>query len=147
MIRKSFLAIAIAAASLAAATNACAAEAKEVLASFHAALAAGDKPKALDLMAPTVAIYESGHVERSRNEYASHHLADDIAFTKATTRKVLSHSERLEGNVAVIWQETETSGTWQGKDVHLFGTETTVLEKKADTWSITHVHWSSRKAK
>ena len=130
MIKKSFLAIAIAAASLAAATSACAAEAKDVLASFHAALAAGNKRKALELMAPDVAIYESGYVESSRNEYASHHLADDIAFAKTTTRKVLKHSKRIEGSFTIIWEETETTGTSHGKDVHLFGTETAVLEKK-----------------
>ncbi len=147
MIKKSLLAFAIAAASLTAATSALAAEAKDVLASFHAALASGDKPKALELLAPNIAIYESGYVEDSRNEYASHHLAEDMAFAKTTTRKVLKHSERIEGNVAIIWEETETTGSSRGKDVHLFGTETAVLEKKADTWSITHVHWSSRKAK
>jgi ketosteroid isomerase-like protein len=147
MIRKSLLTFAIAAASLTAATSALAADPKDVLASFHSALVAGDKPKALELMAPDVAIYESGFVEGTRNEYASHHLADDMAFAKTTTRKVLKHSERIEGNFAIIWEETETTGTSRGKDVHFFGTETAVLEKKADTWSITHVHWSSRKAK
>lgn len=147
MIPKSLLVLAIAALSLTAATSAFATDAKDVLASFHSALAAGDKPKALDLVAPAVAIYESGYVEGSRGEYASHHLAEDIAFAKTTTRKVIKHSERIEGNVAIIWEETETAGTSHGKDVHLFGTETAVLEKKSDSWLITHVHWSSRKAK
>jgi ketosteroid isomerase-like protein len=147
MIKKSLLALALAAASYAASSSAFAADAKDVLASFHAALAAGDSPKAIALLAPDVAIYESGYVERSRNEYASHHLADDIAFARTTTRKVLRHSERVDGNVAIVWEETETTGASRGKDVHSLGTETAVLEKKGDTWSITHVHWSSRKAK
>lgn len=147
MIRKSLLAFAIGAISLTAASSAFAADAKEALASFHAALVAGDKPKALELLAPDVTIYESGHVERSRNEYASHHLDGDIAFAKTTTRKVLRHSERIEGNAAFVWEETETTGASGGKDVHVFGTETAMLEKKGNSWTITHVHWSSRKAK
>lgn len=119
----------------------------EALAAFHAALAAGDKIKAVALLAPDVAIHESGHVERSRAEYASRHLTDDIGFAKTTTRTVLRQNERIEGKVAVIWEETETRGTYGGKDILMSGLETAVLEKKDGNWSIVHLHWSSRKAK
>ena len=122
-------------------------DANASLAAFHAALARGDKEGALALLAPKVAIYESGYVEASREEYAHHHLGGDIAFAKTSTRKVLRHSEKMEGNTSIIWEETETTGTSGGKPVHSFGTETAVLEKTGDRWVITHVHWSSRKAK
>jgi ketosteroid isomerase-like protein len=149
MIKKISITIALTAMSLtwAASASAFAAGPSESLAEFHAALAAGDKTKAMAILAPEVAIYESGYVEGSRSQYASHHLGDDIGFAKTTTRKVLKHSERIEGNVAVIFEETETTGTAQGKPIHAFGTETAILERKADGWSIIHVHWSSRKAK
>ena len=120
---------------------------KEVVASFHAALSAGDKAAVIDLLAPEITIYESGYVERSRAEYANHHLADDIAFAKTSSRTVLRQGERVEGNMAVLWEETETTGKSQGKDVHVFGTETVLLQKKNEKWTIVHVHWSSRKAK
>jgi|CXWL01.2.fsa_nt_gi ketosteroid isomerase-like protein len=122
-------------------------DANASLAAFHAALARGDKEAALALLASNVAIYESGYVEASREEYAHHHLGGDIAFAKTSTRKVLRHSEKMEGNTAIIWEETETTGTAGGKPVHSFGNETAVLEKTGDRWVITHVHWSSRKAK
>ena len=147
MIKKSLLRFLIGAAALTIAASAFAADAKDVLASFHAALVAGDKAKAIGLMAPDVAIYESGYVERSLAEYASHHLGEDMAFAKTSVRKILKQTERIEGNIAVVWEETETTGTSRGKDVHAFGTETAILEKKGDAWSIVHVHWSSRKAK
>ena len=70
---------------------------KETVAAFHAALAAGDKSMALSLLAPDVAIYEGGRVERSRDEYASRHLAGDIDFDRTTTRKLLRESERVDG--------------------------------------------------
>jgi ketosteroid isomerase-like protein len=120
---------------------------KDALNAFHAALAAGDKAKALELLSPDATIYESGHVERSRTEYADHHLPHDMDFAKAATRKVVRQSERIDGDTAVIWEETETNGTSRGKKVHLIGTETALLEKKGDAWTIVHVHWSSRKAK
>lgn len=120
-----------------------AAEAKDALAAFHAALVAGDRAKALEQLAPTVTIYEGGYVERSRDEYASHHLGSDMQFAGKSTRKVLQQAERLSGNTAIIWQETETTAPSLGKPVR--GTETAILEKNGANWSIVHIHWSSRR--
>lgn len=147
MMRNLSFKLAVASMSLTCAVTAFAAEPKEALTAFHAALAAGERTKAIELMAQDVAIYESGYVEASRSAYASHHLGEDIDFAKTTTRKVLKHSERIEGNMAFIWEEIETTGMAHGKAIHAFGTETSILEKKADRWSIIHIHWSSRKAK
>ncbi len=126
-------------------TVAHASEPKDAVAAFHAALAAGDQARATELLAPDVTIYESGHVERSRAEYASHHLPADIKFAQTSTRKVLQQTERRDRNLAVIWAETETLTKLKGKDVRILGTETTLLQKTGDTWTIVHVHWSSRK--
>jgi hypothetical protein len=119
----------------------------DALSSFYAALASGDRTKALALLSPSVAIYESGHVESSREEYGSHHLAGDIAFAKTSTRKVRKHSEKIEGNLAVIWEETETTTSSGSKPGISYGTETALLENVDGQWRITHVHWSSRKGK
>lgn len=142
---KPLLILAFAAASITTTAASAASSPKEALAAFHAALVAGDKARVLELMAPDVAIYEAGRVERSRDEYASHHLGGDMEFAKTATRKVLKQSERADGNMAVIWQETETSGTSRGKPIHVLGTESALLEKTDGTWRIIHVHWSSRK--
>jgi ketosteroid isomerase-like protein len=133
--------------ALLASASCLAASPKETVAAFHAALSAGDKVKALGLLAPEVVIYEAGHVERSRDEYARHHLQGDIGFAASTTRKLLRETERIDGNSAVVWEESETTGTAMGKPVHALGTGTMVLEKRGDGWAIVHVHWSSRKAK
>ena len=74
-------------------------------------------------------------------------MGGDMEFAKSSTRKVLKQTERIDGKTAVVWEETETTGTSRGKPVHAFGTGTAVLEKRGDTWAIVHVHWSSRKAK
>ena len=120
-------------------------EAVQALDAFHAALAAGDKAKVRDLVDPQVAIYESGHVERSLAEYASSHLAADIEFAAAAPTKVLSRKVRESGNLATVWSETETQGVFQGRPIHLMGVETAVLEKTGGAWRIVHLHWSSRK--
>ena len=147
MIKKTIPAFVLAAALLAVSAASQAASPTETLSAFHDALAGGDKAKALSLLAPEIAIYESGYVERSRDEYARHHLGGDMEFSKTAARRVLKQSERIDGNTAVVWEETETTGTSRGKPVHLFGTGTAVLKKEGDQWSIVHVHWSSRKAK
>lgn len=137
----SFAALLLASASTFAATP------SETVTAFHAAIHAGDKAKALELLSPDIVIYESGHVERSRDEYANHHLGADMEFAKATKRKVIKHSERIAGNLATVLEETETRGQFKGKPVGSLGVETAVLEKKGDGWVIVHVHWSSRKTK
>lgn len=145
MIRNVTLSVLLATASLHALAAPAPLGAADSLASFYAALATGDRVKALELLAPTVVIYESGFVEASRDEYAHHHLGGDIEFAKTSTRKVLKHAEKIEGNLAIIWEETETKATLGGKPVASMGTETAVLEKTGGQWRITHVHWSSRK--
>lgn len=124
-----------------------ASEPKETLAAFYAALAAGDQAKATELLAPDVTIYESGYVERTRAEYAGHHLPEDIAFAKTSVRTVLQHSQQIDGKLAMIWEETATTARIKGKAVKILGTETALLQKSGDTWLITHLHWSSRKSK
>lgn len=121
-------------------------EPAETLAAFYTALSTGDAAKANELLAPDVAIYESGYVERSRAEYVGHHLFGDIGFAKTAIRKVLQHEQRIDGNFAVIWEETETRSKSSGELI-LLGTETAVLQKIGDNWHIIHLHWSSRKAK
>jgi hypothetical protein len=147
MIKKTAAGLFLAAAMMGASASTLAASPTETLAAFHGALVAGDRDKATRLLAPDIAIYESGYVERSRDEYAGHHLGGDMEFAKNTTRKVLKQNERIDGDTAIVWEETETTGTFRGTAIHMLGTETAVLQKKAGAWSIVHVHWSSRKAK
>jgi len=120
---------------------------KSTLAAFHAALATGDESRALSMLAEDAVIYESGHVERSRDEYARHHLKSDMAFARTTSVKTVRQTERTGRDVTLIWQETETTGTSGGQPIHLLGLETAVLEKRHQRWAIVHLHWSSRKAK
>lgn len=122
-------------------------DARSTLAQFHEALTKGDRERALSFLAKDVMIYESGHVERSRDEYAHHHLKGDMEFAKTTSMKTLRQTERASPDTVVIWQETETTGTAGGKPVHVLGTATAVLEKREKQWSIVHLHWSSRKPK
>lgn len=141
--RQSLLAIAISVASF----NAFALSPLETVTAFHGALTAGKAEEAKILLSPTILIYEGGYVERSRDEYAGHHLPGDMAYAKSTTHTVLRQTERIEGKIAIVMSETETKGTFKGTNVHSFGTETAILEKQGDKWLITHVHWSSRKQK
>ena len=114
---------------------------------FHAAIVNADHSGAAAALAPDVQIFESGFVERSRDEYLSHHFDEDAKFAKTTTRKVLKHGEQLAGSMALIMQETETGGSYEGKPIKLIGTETAVLRLTGGNWQIAHIHWSSRKPK
>jgi hypothetical protein len=114
---------------------------------FHRAIVKADRAAAASLLAADVQIFESGFVERSRDEYLRNHFESDAKFAKAVTRKVTKRSEQMAGNMAVILEETESGGNYEGKPIKLIGTETAILRLNGESWQIVHIHWSSRRPK
>ena len=121
-----------------------ASEAAAALDAFHAALRAGDRDAALALLAEDALIFEAGGAERSRAEYASHHLGADAAFAVATEATVTRRSGDASGDVAWITSEGRTTGTFNGRAVDRITAETVLLRRHGDGWRIHHIHWSSR---
>ncbi len=110
---------------------------------FHAALTEGKVEAALKLLSDDVLIYESGRAERSKAEYASHHLKADAEFAGATQRKLVKRASWVGPDTAWVTTETETTGTFKGRALALTGTETMILRRTAGVWKIVHIHWSS----
>ena len=110
---------------------------------FHLALAEGRVEAALRLLSDDVLIYESGRAERSKAEYASHHLKADAEFAGATQRKLVKRASGVGTDTAWVTSETETAGTFKGRALSLTGTETMILRRNAGAWKIVHIHWSS----
>jgi ketosteroid isomerase-like protein len=112
---------------------------------FHAALSAGRTSDALDLLSDDALIFESGHVERSKAEYAAHHAGADAEFAKAVSSVTTKRSGETIGDFAWIASETRTTGIFKGKPVNSLTTETMLLRHINGRWKIVHIHWSSRK--
>lgn len=112
---------------------------------FHAALRRGDTKAAAALLAEDALIFESGGVERSKAEYATHHLPADADFSRAVPSTVTRRSARTFANVAYVASEGRTTGSFNGKALDLSTTETMVLRKFGGRWRIVHIHWSSAK--
>ena len=121
-------------------------EAAAVVDAFHAALEAGDTAGALTMLAEDVMVLEEGGAERSREEYASHHLGADAAFAAAVEAVMSRRAGWADGDVAWITSEGRTTGTFNGRAVDRLTAETMVLKRGADGWRIRHIHWSSRAA-
>lgn len=122
-------------------------DAAAVVDAFHHALHDGDGSAAAALMAADALIYESGGVERSKAEYASHHLPADVAFAAATTRAVSRRSGHVVGDLAWIATESSTTGTFKDRPVNSRSTETMILRRENGAWRIAHIHWSSANVK
>ena len=114
------------------------------VAAFHNALVSGDKEKLLAQLHPDVVIFESGGAELSRDEYASHHLGADMAFSAATKRTIVEQTEGQTGDIGWVLTRSETIGTFREKDIDLLGVETVILRREEQGWRIVHIHWSSR---
>ena len=110
---------------------------------FHAALRRGDTRSAAALLANDALIFEGGGVERSKAEYASHHLAADAAFSQAVPSVLTRRTGDSNGSVAWIASEGRTTGTYKGKPMDRITAETMVLRLVGRAWRIVHIHWSS----
>jgi ketosteroid isomerase-like protein len=115
----------------------------EVVDTFHAALKAGDTEKAMALLADDVLIYEGGGAEKSKAEYASHHLAADIAFVKEMKQSTSARSATATGDMVLVTSQGVTTGTYKDEAINSRSTETMVLRRIDGQWKIVHIHWSS----
>jgi ketosteroid isomerase-like protein/mono/diheme cytochrome c family protein len=125
---------------------AAAAEPAEVVEQFQRLLARGDTTAAANLLDPAVLIFEGGGAEKSREEYASHHLKSDAAFMRSATVRQISRTGNATGDLAWIATESTIKAT-SPKPLDLASTETMVLKRNAQGWRITHIHWSSKDRK
>jgi len=114
---------------------------------FHAALHRGDTKTAAALLADDAVIFESGGVERSKAEYAAHHLPADAEFSKAMHSVVTNRTGNSNGNTAWIASEGRSTGTYKGRAIDLVSTETMVFRRSGNAWKIVHIHWSSEATK
>jgi ketosteroid isomerase-like protein len=110
---------------------------------FHSALRRGDTRAALSFLAEDALIFESGGAERSKAEYAAHHLGADAAFSQAVPSRMTRRRGAAAGTIAWIASEGRTTGTYKGKQVDVVTTETMVLRRTGGGWKIVHIHWSS----
>lgn len=110
---------------------------------FHRALRRGDTRSAAALLAEDALIFEGGGVERTKQEYASHHLAADAAFSQAVPSVLTRRAGHSNGALAWIASEGRTTGTFRGKALDRITAETMVLRRAQRTWKIVHIHWSS----
>lgn len=112
-------------------------------AAFRRALESGSEQAVLALLAPEALVYESGDRNRSRGEYAAHHLSSDMALLAKAHVRVLEQAASTEGSLA--WVATRSRIVAPAAD--LISTETLVLRRTAPGWRIAHIHWSSRPAR
>ncbi|HAW93645.1 MAG: DUF4440 domain-containing protein [Rheinheimera sp.] len=116
--------------------------AAQVVKAFHKALQQGNAAVARSSLADNVLIIEGGGVERSADEYASHHMLSDMKFLAAVKGEVIEHHTVVQGDVAYSVSRTKMSGEYKGKVIDYTGKETLVLVKNEKGWRIVHIHWS-----
>lgn len=113
-----------------------------VVESFHRALAKGDGPAAMALLAPDAMILESGEAQ-TREEYERAHLREDIEFARAVPGVRSAPTVRQEGPVAWTTMNSEAVGSFKGRAINSKGTELMVLTQTPAGWRIRAIHWSS----
>jgi ketosteroid isomerase-like protein len=110
---------------------------------FHQALAAEDSAGALRLLAADAVILEGGGRE-SRDEYAAHHLPEDIAFVRAVPIERSALQVTVSGDVAWVISTSTMRGVYRNRAIDSAGVELMVLSRESTAWVIRAIHWSSR---
>src|SRR5512133_3014579 len=95
---------------------------------FHRAIARGDSAAVLAALADDAVLLESGDTE-ARDEYRAHHLAADIAFTRAVASERSPVRVTVRGDVAWASATSTTRGRFHGRDVDSAGAELMVLTR------------------
>ena len=113
--------------------------------SYHTALATGDSAAAVALLASDVVVLESGHFE-TREEYLSHHLGADMAFSASVTTERGDSRIVAEGDVAWVTTMIRTTGQYKDRPINHISAELIVLTRAGRDWKIRAIHWSSRPA-
>lgn len=110
---------------------------------FFAALHRGDRAEAERWLDPEVRIFEAGEAEGSRDDYASHHMGEDMAFLKTARQTVIRRTGDAVGDLAWVASEQRFAKPDEPGPGSTASTETMVLKRTPDGWRIVHIHWSS----
>ena len=110
---------------------------------FHRALASGDSVAALALLAPDVAILESGGSE-TLADYRGHHLPADIEYARAVPSVRGAAHVVIVGDAAWVTSTSTTQGTFKERAINSVSAELVVLSRVSGEWRIRAIHWSSR---
>ena len=110
---------------------------------FHQALASGDAAGALRLLAADAVILENGARE-TRDEYAAHHLSEDIEFARAVPMQRGPIQVTVSGNTAWASSTGRLQGTFRTRPIDMAVAELMVLSRTAAAWEIRAIHWSSQ---
>ena len=110
---------------------------------FHQSLKEGYADKALEQLAADVKIFETGYIERSREEYAREHLGKDMYFAAATERVIGARKVSVDSGAAWVLTQSTLTGEIGGKPIALEQTETMLLLREVEGWRIAHIHWSA----
>jgi len=116
--------------------------AEAVARAFQAALQRGDRAAVLALLAPDVSISEGGHTQ-SRDDYASGHLGEDIAFLKTARITPVALGSMPMGDAAMVGSESDLQATLKGKPATLRSREMLNLRKDGGSWKIVSVQWQT----
>lgn len=109
---------------------------------FHEAMQNADREAVLALMTPEATVYEMGYIDADRDIYSGSHLKADMALAVKVQREVLNSRSGRHGSQAWVLNEYRVTGRYRGKAIDSLGTETMLLEKRAEGWRIHHIHWS-----
>lgn len=116
--------------------------AAKAIATFHRAIISGDEARVKAALHPDVLIFEGTGVERSRDQYASHHMKSDMKFMSGMRVTPVEQHVVVHGKMAFSMAKTHQKGSYKTKEYDFVSNESLSLTLVDGRWLITHIHWS-----
>ena len=114
---------------------------EELATALSAAIKGGNKDVVRELLHEDVLVLESGHAQRSRDDYMSGHMLSDMAFLKNMTLKTVNQSVSIDADLAWVTTETHMTGKFKDREIDETTQEFLIMRKGDDGWKVTHIHW------
>ena len=108
---------------------------------LSAAIHASDADTVKRLLAEDVKILESGHAQKSRDEYMGGHMLSDMKFLSTLKSTINDRQVSVAGDLAWVITHSQMTGEYKDRKIDRASREMLVMKHDGHDWKITLIHW------
>jgi uncharacterized membrane protein/ketosteroid isomerase-like protein len=116
---------------------------EQVASALTIALKDQDKNTVKSLLHENVMVLESGHAQKSRQEYEDSHMLSDMAYLKAMDLETTNRSVSIDGDLAWVTSTTRMKGEFKDRQIDTETKELLIMRNQEGVWRITHIYWEN----
>lgn len=116
---------------------------EQVASALTIALKAQDQNTVKSLLDENVMVLESGHAQKSRQEYEDSHMLSDMAYLRAMDMETTNRSVSIDGDLAWVTSTTRMKGEFKDRQIDAETKELLIMRRQEGIWRISHIYWEN----